>query len=290
MPRCPSCPAFTSDDRGHRFRRVLNRRRAPECDYRRIRSHATHLGQLKLLLSEIEFLTPYARERFTVIYAGAAPGLHIPYLARLFPRMRFVLIDPQPSAVRATDRIEIVQRFMSGRLAATLRESHGGPLLFISDVRVAAGSADESDRQQQRRIQRDMDAQMSWHRILDPEASMFKFRLPWDLCRHTPYLDGTIMLPAFGKQLTHETRLIVERGASVVQYDNRRYERQMAFFNQITRTAAYDGGRCYDCEAFRQIVARYFYPNSTPARVERMCDEIERELQDKAREWAVVTQ
>ena len=44
-----------------------------------------HWGQRKLLLSEIEFLTLYAAPGDLVLYAGAAPGGHIPYLARPLP-------------------------------------------------------------------------------------------------------------------------------------------------------------------------------------------------------------
>lgn len=52
-------------------------------------------GQRKLLLTEIEFLTEFAKDGDTVLYIGAAPGTHIPYLAgELFPYVAFVLYDP----------------------------------------------------------------------------------------------------------------------------------------------------------------------------------------------------
>eukprot|EP00906_Rhabdomonas_costata_P032463 RCo045732 len=55
---------------------------------------ATHWGQAKLLLSEMDFLSLHAKDNTLVVYAGAAPGLHIPYLAKLFPEVQFELIDP----------------------------------------------------------------------------------------------------------------------------------------------------------------------------------------------------
>eukprot|EP01113_Clastostelium_recurvatum_P023757 TRINITY_DN2832_c0_g1_i3.p1 TRINITY_DN2832_c0_g1~~TRINITY_DN2832_c0_g1_i3.p1 ORF type:complete len:258 (+),score=73.19 TRINITY_DN2832_c0_g1_i3:51-824(+) len=67
-----------------------------------------HWGQRKLLLSEIEFLSRFASasaagpssssssssSSMVVVYAGAAPGTHIPFLQRLFPRLRWILVDP----------------------------------------------------------------------------------------------------------------------------------------------------------------------------------------------------
>ena len=66
-----------------------------------------HWGQRKLLLSEIEFLSIFipqlrARQpppkRIVVVYAGAAPGTHIPYLYDAFDNrsgdLQFALFDP----------------------------------------------------------------------------------------------------------------------------------------------------------------------------------------------------
>ena len=100
---------------------------------------------------------------------------------------------------------------------------------------------------------------------------MLKFRLPWDLSQYTQYLDGRIQLPIYGRRLTHESRLITHMeapeaydaslitrmGATDVLYDNGRYERQMAHFNQFVRNATYEGGRCYDCTAFRRVIADF---------------------------------
>lgn len=73
-----------------------------------------HWGQRKLLLSEIEFLTEHANEHTIVIYAGAAPGTHIQYLSReLFPKIKFVLVDPSPFSIRETEKIEIINELFT---------------------------------------------------------------------------------------------------------------------------------------------------------------------------------
>ena len=220
-----------------------------------------HTGQLKLLCSEIAFLNRFP-DATTVVYAGAAPGLHIPRLASMFPRIYFILIDPAISALGRHPSIEVMRTLMTDELADDLAMRFDD-LLFISDVRVGPPVV-ESDRDQQLRIQRDMDAQMGWHRHLKARCSLLKFRLPWDLAEETPYLQGTIYLPIFGKRLTHETRLMVERDAKMTVYDNRRYERQMAYFNRVLRVASYDGGRCYDQARRRRLLGQ---PRSGGGRV-----------------------
>lgn len=56
-----------------------------------------HNGQLKLFLTELQFLTLCLRTHdapATVVYAGSAPSNKLSYLARLFPNVKFVLVDP----------------------------------------------------------------------------------------------------------------------------------------------------------------------------------------------------
>jgi hypothetical protein len=234
------CPRLTPD--------------APETQYSRAAvTTVLHFGQLKLLCSEIQFLRAVGDWRgCTLIYAGASPGHHIPHLMHLFPQLSFVLVDPNPSVMPNSKRVRVIQGFMTDQLATDLAHEYGERILFVSDVRVA-GKRRESDDDQQERIQRDMRAQMGWHQILNPRASLFKFRLPWNT-KSSFYLDGTIYLPIFGKRFTHEARLLVLRGAEVVEYDNHKYERQMAYFNQTTRQSKHHGDMCFDCYSLHQLL------------------------------------
>jgi hypothetical protein len=52
----------------------------------------THLGQRKLLLSEMQFYLKI--QKGTVIYAGSAPGEHTPVILKLFPNLNFIMVDP----------------------------------------------------------------------------------------------------------------------------------------------------------------------------------------------------
>ena len=55
-----------------------------------------HWGQLKLFMSELWFMMKYTKGAKSLVYAGAAPGNHIPFLAGLFPHIQFILYDPAP--------------------------------------------------------------------------------------------------------------------------------------------------------------------------------------------------
>ena len=43
-----------------------------------------HLGQRKLLLTEVSFLTGHGNLSKNIVYIGAAPGHHIEFLSTLF--------------------------------------------------------------------------------------------------------------------------------------------------------------------------------------------------------------
>ena len=263
--RCSSLVAASDDPTPPPFMRVIHHRFCQRLEYSRGAPPAsTHIGQLKLLLSEIEFLTPFHGLNFFVVYAGAAPGVHVPILAEMFPTMHFILVDPAHSMISNGEyrNIEVRQEFMTNELAREFESRYKSKLLFVSDVRIGAPNDRESDREQQVRIQRDMDAQRAWLEIMRPESSVLKFRLPWNLNTNgkTNYLSGRIYFPVYGKVLTHEARLVVCRDAAPTEYDDRLYEGQMAYFNRVLRPAiqpVFGGGRCYDCTSFRCIIAKY---------------------------------
>ena len=295
VPVCKWCPC----EGNWAPRDSLVRTLKPKSDTReynaRLILNVTHLGQLKLLCSEIEFLDQFRHAptgtddaptvgKHTVVYAGASPGVHIPLLADMFPHMKFVLIDPNPSAVPSDARIRVIEAFMTDDLSRELAAEYGEDILFISDVRIVSGEEHETAKAQQERIERDMANQKRWYRALKPAAGMFKFRLPWRRNESTQYLNGTIYLPVYGKELTHESRLMVFRNNdNEVAYDNSKYEGQMAFFNQVQRPAIYDGGLCYDCAAFRRIIARHMGRDEVD--VEPECIKIFAELDQRAAEW-----
>lgn len=85
-----NCPTILTYDE---INRSIPYRRAKE-----LYSLKHHNGQLKLFLSEVQFLTnmcDYINEEVFVIYAGSAPGNKNIYLSQLFPNMKFIFVDPE---------------------------------------------------------------------------------------------------------------------------------------------------------------------------------------------------
>jgi len=98
-------------------------------------------------------LTRYGDLAKWVIYAGAAPGTHIPFLAYLFPEHHFILIDPSEFELKnlqhlgenpkdpkdptnPMNRLEIVNGYFTNELAEKYSKEKKD-VLFISDTRSA---------------------------------------------------------------------------------------------------------------------------------------------------------
>lgn len=63
-----------------------------------------HLGQRKLLLTEIEFYNKFVDSKQmnnVVIYAGSASCEHLPVILTMYPNLKFILIDPNYHAIDA---------------------------------------------------------------------------------------------------------------------------------------------------------------------------------------------
>ena len=220
------------------------------------RKTALHWGQRKLLIAEIEFLTEYADLELPVLYVGAAPGFHIDVLVRLFPSVKFILVDPREIKTRPCQNIEIRREVFCDESARDIAKNIGC-VNFVSDIRSADWTTHD-EKGLEKEVWNDMSAQKRWHEILSPHCSMLKFRLPWNV-RHSNYLKGVIMLPIWSTPTSTESRLVVlkESNSKVIQYDNLKYCNQMFYFQTRTRVSMYEDGWCYDCISEKKVLARY---------------------------------
>lgn len=78
-----------------------------------------HLGQRKLGLSEIQFLTEHPCAY--VVYAGSSPSQKIYYISQLFPDTKFVLIDPRKPEIFIDDK-RTVFSFHNASIPDNIRE------------------------------------------------------------------------------------------------------------------------------------------------------------------------
>ena len=70
-------------------------------------SRAVHIGQLKLFLTEMQFLTDVLSkhdEEAYIIYAGSAPGNKMGILHDMFPKVKFILVDPHDHLIMYRDK------------------------------------------------------------------------------------------------------------------------------------------------------------------------------------------
>lgn len=230
---------------------------------------ALHLGQRKLLLAEVAFLAAHARKGDVVVYAGAAPGGHIPLLASLFHKLgvRFVLYDPRRFGLpkgrkEALSRIETSREFFTDEIA----RSYAGrdDLLFISDIRTGLPGQPELEE----KVLADMRAQERWVGLMGPRAALLKYRPPYEHSDRFEYLAGTVALQPWAPHASSESRLTVERPFKSGAIDTRGYEDRMYYLNTVLREwAFYEHGipvdlvagldHCFDCALEAHIWRAY---------------------------------
>jgi hypothetical protein len=139
---------------------------------------STHAGQLKLLVSEAEFLLTLRRsgslkrDAVVVVYVGASPGTHLKYLVGEFEEVsKWILYDSAASDARSLPRVDFRRRyFRDDELPALRRELEGCFVVYVSDIRTTIDEAE---------IREDMVAQARWGVCLGADAMLLKFRLPY---------------------------------------------------------------------------------------------------------------
>lgn len=261
---------FTQTDR------ILNLETAPRAPYEQRKDKIktmVHVGQRKLLVTEIEFLTRFTMpDKFTyVVYAGAAGGRHHEILDRMFPTVQFLLYDPHRFVVKTGRNRQVYQEFFTTSTAQELASKfrrEDARCLFISDVRRFEENITYLQRQQL--VLEDLENQKIWLQILNPAASLLKFVMPYPvpgIPMNVEYLDGIIFLQPWSGPTSSETRLLVTNNRSSKQYDIVQYEEVMFYHNTVIRATYYQdvegvpservGCHCYDCASELFVLGEY---------------------------------
>ena len=205
---------------------------------RKRRDNTVHMGQRKLLMSEVEFLTMYSGEECLVVYAGAAPGTHISVLLRLFPHVRFHLYDRSDMSSTLygkvgnglRPRVTVYKEYVTKDNVLRYR-SMGRRVLYISDIRTNTNTTD-GGRPLDADVSRDNATNVEVVEAMDPYSCMVKFRLPYD-DGHSTLLDGRMMLQCWSGRESTETRLVSTRPYSKRVYSHRAHEQRMFYHNSV---------------------------------------------------------
>lgn len=233
---------------------------------------SNHWGQRKLFMIEMEFLTKYScvdqKRKTIVVYAGAAPGSHIDFLAKLFPDCYYILADPSDFQVKRRKNIKIINDYFTHKLAEEIRTEYADRtkynLLFMSDIRTANWRQMDVEENEEY-IKKDNQFQLEWCQIMKPDKAVLKFRLPYQE-GVTKYFPGDIYLSPWGPTRTTETRLIPSSydNDDLIEYDQIKYEEQLYYFNTIARFEKYPHNvrgegitENYDSAAEIQILYEY---------------------------------
>lgn len=193
------------------------------------------MGQLKLLISEILFLTKKSKPGNKVLYVGAAEGYHIAMLADMFPTLTFDLWDPSPFHVDKRPTIKIFNKFFTDGDAQSYK-SQGNNILFISDIRnLDIGSAKRHYTQEKYNaiINEDQIRQFKWVQDINPICAFLKFKTLYGPGK-TEYFNGKVYLQAYSP-LSIETRLMTCDYKDIIKYDNTEFDSKLAYFNCFIR-------------------------------------------------------
>lgn len=248
--------------------------------------NSLHWGQLKLMLSEMDFLNYVIKDmkdkkdkrKIILVYPGSAPGCHINYLSELYSNVYFELYDPRKFNITNYKKINTYTQLFTDTDAKNWKNKKEC-ILLVSDIRVNPPTEDQ--------VKKDMDLQLQWWKIMNPDYAMFKFRLPWNAGK-TKYPEGIIRLQAYAPQTSTETRLIVKKDAPIIDYDNKDYDDKCYYHNKINRNTKYKNilgnnlnlykdkiDNCYDCTLFVSIVKSYLEIQNKPVSKQSVKDLID---------------
>lgn len=247
-------------------------------EYLLLNDTTLYFGQLKLLISEIQFLAYINSLNYNfsskslIIYIGSAPGNHISCLIKLFPKeIKYFFIDIRRHhsslinlEIKNEYDINIITKWVDDDFIKEFKNKYiDFDIIFICDIR---------DAENIKNINNDMKLQLNWYNILNPIYSLLKFRFNFvelnienndDL--YYNYLDGLIFHQAYKKKFSSESRLFVKQNAKMVKYNMLKYEQQMVYYNLYTRKNCiihdidfFGIDQCVDCNIYIEIIKLYY--------------------------------
>lgn len=249
-----------------KHKEILDINKAPKEKYdENYKIRNTHIGQRKLLMSEIQVINTFYDEFKGVdpiiLYIGAAPGTHLVLLHEMFPKVKFILYDGAKFDIilkKYKHAFELHTQFVDNRLISKLKHSRFNNkdidrLILISDIRMANKDRDKFEIA----VNKDMLLQQEWVKILKPAFSLLKFRLPYYYSSNNKYkyLKGDIYYQVWEPKKSTETRLLVRKADidRYKRYDIKKYEDANFYHNK------YERAYCYDIKEIDEDIRPYIY-------------------------------
>lgn len=243
-----------------------------------------HIEQRKLLLSEIQLMNEYYKTYGStstktplILYIGSAPGIHLPYLHTMYPKLKFVLYDGatfDETLYKSNDIYEIHDGpsgfFTTEKARELINKYENYDLLFVCDFRLSSDNINEFEQN----VMKDMRNQEQWVRILNPLISLLKFRTPYYMYEDMTYMSGKLLYGIWRSPKSTESRLLTHQSEINVDklYNGRAYENSNFFNTKYSRPFAYRKAfqdfpkyiidtnmycPCYDCYSELMILKEY---------------------------------
>lgn len=230
-----------------------------------------HIGQRKLELSEVYFLTRLGHNRGykhndasagsrlappadapTMVYPGAGgSGTHILHLSMLFPHIWFDLYDVSEFDPRITKKscpnVNIHKElFLDKQVDFWADQVRAGREVYlVSDIRCATSEMKGDIQRFESAVTDDNILQFAWVTRIRPKCAMLKFRVPYTAgSKPYRYLAGDMLLQLWATRHSAETRLIIDHpgGDNEYRWDEitlRDFEEPYQFFNISKMPARY---------------------------------------------------
>lgn len=217
-------------------------------------------GQRKLTIGAIQFFNhywdPVKHPNPKCVYVGAAPGLTIITLSKLFPQIEWHLYDttPFPKGVRDIKNVHIYEAYFEDKDVETWKGEKS--VFFISDIRNKEydnTTGPDKKWTNEAIVINDMKKQEKWVYLINPVSALLKFRLPWigdpnDKVNKGfyktkfgifPYISGHVLLQSWLGPTSTEGRLVPVRNSQGEYYSNPwdcvEYENFMYYHNNYAR-------------------------------------------------------
>lgn len=204
-------------------------------------------GQIKLLLSEMNFLTNYVKldnfknTKLTILYIGSGEGYHIPYLIEIYKdfNIDWFFFDPvghcSSLTMKSGENIIINNRYFTNIDIETFKKHNN--LIFISDIRTVDKDCLEPTT---KNLLNDFKLQNNILEKLEPMFSLVKFRMPfpddWDEDYKFMMPVGVKYLQPFSGPNSAEFRIALNK---IIQFKEisdietlKEYERKFAWYNK----------------------------------------------------------
>ena len=203
-------------------------------------------GQRKLLMILVSFLSKHLDKNIenpVILYVGAAPGINIGIVKKLFPHISLHCYDPLAFKIQTNvkEKLIVYRKKFTNELAeywGKIQEKDQN-VYFISDIRTADYTKVDNLLDNEKQILQDMQLQKEWVEIIKPCKSQLKFRLPYTIPGvpdEIEYFDGIIYKQPWQPQTSTETRLVLtSSNLTYKKYSCETYQSQLFYHNIITR-------------------------------------------------------